>query len=120
MTKKDKFLVVILTIFTLGFCWLYWYLKNKKHQQILTGKQQITLSQNKVDELISLLGGKQNISDVSASGSRLFIVVDKKDLVKANQIMNNKLASGVFMSSNKITLIMGEYAQTYAQQLTNN
>ncbi|MCS4537185.1 PTS sugar transporter subunit IIA [Mycoplasma sp. CSL7475-4] len=120
MTKKDKFIIVVLTIVTLGFCWLFWYLKNKKHQRILSGKQNISVSQNKINSLVDLLGGRENITSAKASGSRLFIVVDKKESVKASQIMNNKLATGVFMSSNKITLIMGEYAASYAEQLSNN
>ncbi|AIA29444.1 PTS sugar transporter subunit [Mycoplasmopsis californica] len=116
MTKKDKFNLVLLTIFTLGFCWLHWYLRNKKRKNIILGKKDLNISDAKSDELISLLGGVDNIISLSAKGSKLIVEVSDKNIVNVNQIKSKKIASGIMISTSKITLIMGEQAHSYAQK----
>ncbi|BAW18061.1 hypothetical protein MBVG596_0157 [Mycoplasmopsis bovigenitalium] len=117
MTKKDKFKIVILTIFTLGFCWLHWYRINKKHQNLVQGKIDADINQREIDELIRFIGGLDNINDVSSSGSKLKIFFKNSQLIDSKSIIDNKLATGVFVSSDSITLIVGVKSSAYVNAL---
>lgn len=117
MTKKDKFKIVILTIFTLGFCWLHWYRINKKHQNLVQGKIDADINQREIDELIRFIGGLDNITDVSSSGSKLKIFFKNSQLIDSKSIIDNKLATGAFVSSDSITLIIGVKSSAYMNAL---
>ncbi|WP_338822286.1 PTS sugar transporter subunit IIA [Mycoplasmopsis felifaucium] len=120
MTKKDKFLIVILTIFTLGFCWLYWHIKNKKIKESKQGKIQKLESNMNVLELINLLGSKENIKEINSSVSSIKIEFLDKNKVNFEAIKQLKYVSGLMISTNKTTLIVGDYAKKLAQEISNN
>ncbi|WP_029608811.1 hypothetical protein [Mycoplasma simbae] len=117
MTKKDKFILAILTILTLGFCWLHWHLQNKKTQAIKQGKANYKLNNHEASLLCELLGSKDNIAFVEAKGSKLIVQIKDKNSVQLKQIIAKKLASGAFMNTDKVSLIVAEKAQSYAQAL---
>ncbi|WP_027335089.1 PTS sugar transporter subunit IIA [Mycoplasmopsis felifaucium] len=119
MTKKDKFLIVILTIFTIGFCWIYWQNKNKKIKDAKKGNIQKLDTNMNVAELINLLGTKSNIKEVSASVSGVKIEFFDKNKVDFESIKKLKYVSGLMISTNKTTLIVGEYAKKLAQEINS-
>ncbi|MBU4689731.1 PTS sugar transporter subunit IIA [Mycoplasma zalophidermidis] len=118
MTKKDKFIITMLTIFTLGFCWLYWSQKNKKQALVLQGKENVKISFNQSNELVNLLGGDGNILNLEAKGSKLIIEVLNKENVMLAKILEKNIATGAFVNTNKVTLIMGEHATAYAKSMS--
>ncbi|RMX35330.1 phosphotransferase system, EIIB family protein [Mycoplasmopsis fermentans MF-I2] len=118
MSKKDKFLVVLLTIVTLGFCWLYWHLKNKKEQKIKKEGVNIKLPSNiKVVELVDNLGGKENIEEVNASISNIKVLIKDKTLIKMDKLQDTKFITGIMISTNKISLVIGDYARKLALEM---
>ncbi|WP_406616815.1 PTS sugar transporter subunit IIA [Mycoplasmopsis adleri] len=115
MTHKEKFLIVILTIFTLGFCWLYWHCKNKKQQELKKGNVTKLDSRINIEELITLLGGKENITGIEPSLSKVKILFKNKANVNFEEIKNLKYVSGILISSNSTNIIVGEYAKKIAE-----
>ncbi|WP_029513222.1 PTS sugar transporter subunit IIA [Mycoplasmopsis primatum] len=111
MTKKDKFIIVLLTIITLGFCWLHWHIKNKKIQQIKKGEIKKLDPSIKIDELISLLGSSDNITAVESSISTLKCTVKNKDLINVEKIKSLKYVTGIMVSTSRISLVVGDYAK---------
>lgn len=118
MSKKDKVKVVFLTIFTLGFCWLYWYLKNKKRQKVLQQGESVKLTGNiKIDQLIELLGGKENITNVEGGISKVKVEFNDKSKVKVDELRKTSYISGIMVSTKQISLIIGEYSKAVAKEL---
>ncbi|QSF13753.1 PTS sugar transporter subunit IIA [Mycoplasma sp. Mirounga ES2805-ORL] len=119
MKKRDKFAIVMLTIFTLGFCWLHWKIQANKYKKLASiDKEDIKLpSVIKIDNLISLLGNKDNIKGSRSTISNLIIEINNKDNVNVDEIKQLKYVSGVMISSQKITLIVGDYASKISNEL---
>lgn len=117
MSKKDKFLIVLLTIVTLGFCWLYWHVQNKKEQKLKKGEINKLDSNIKLDELVELLGSKENINSVNATFSNLKVEFNDKKAVNVDELQKLKYVSGVMISSTKMTLVVGDYAKKIAEEL---
>ena len=69
-------------------------------------------------EIIELVGGIDNISEISSVGSRLTLVLNNNDLVDQNtlEVFKNK-GIGIFRTSKKITLVIGDFASYYKEQI---
>ncbi|UUD35683.1 PTS transporter subunit EIIB [Mycoplasmopsis caviae] len=118
MSKKDKFLVVLLTIVTFGFCWVYWRTRNRKELKLKREGTNIKLPSNiKIVELVDNLGGKENIEEVSASISNIKVLIKNKSLVKMEELQSTKFITGIMISTNKISLVVGDYARKLAIEL---
>ncbi|WP_170218525.1 PTS transporter subunit EIIB [Mycoplasmopsis mucosicanis] len=116
MTTKDKIKVFLLTIFTLGFCWLHWWRVNKHQQALVQGTKSTSVSEGKFNELIELLGGIENVVSMQASGSKLNVKINNAKLVNQQAILDSKIASGALISSEKVSLICGVYSQAYVDK----
>ncbi|MBZ4195543.1 PTS transporter subunit EIIB [Mycoplasma tauri] len=119
MTKKDKFIIVILTIFTIGFCWLYWKLKAKKIQKNKRGEINKLDSSVDIEQLINFLGTRKNIISVDNSISSLKVKFKEKELINVEALKKLKYISGVMLSTNKISLIVGSYAKLISIKLND-
>ncbi|WP_027120452.1 PTS transporter subunit EIIB [Mycoplasmopsis lipofaciens] len=120
MNKKDKFLITLLTICTFGLCWLHWNRKNKKLALQKTQKEKIKLpSSVKIDELIHLLGTKDNIKEISHTISNLKISFKNKSKIDINKISKLKYVTGIMSNSDKITLVVGDIAEKISTEINN-
>ncbi|VEU75350.1 PTS system IIB component [Mycoplasmopsis maculosa] len=119
MTKKDKFIVFILTIVTFGFCWLYWKIQHKKRQNIINGNYKKLDSSIDIEELINLVGGKENILKAESTISRVKIFINDKKNVNIDKLNNLKYISGLMISTNSISINVGDYAKKIAIDLQN-
>ncbi|KUH47289.1 hypothetical protein [Mycoplasmopsis meleagridis] len=116
MNCKDKLLVSFLTIITFGLCWVYWKKKNQKQQNLYKGKIELDKKIN-LEELVLFLGKKDNITNIESSASKVTIFFQNKALIDINSIKKIKYITGMMINNNKITLIVGEYALSIANEL---
>ncbi|WP_033161327.1 hypothetical protein [[Mycoplasma] collis] len=108
MLLKDKFLIVFLTIITLGLIWIYWSkLKNKTPNNELSSENKSSI---KLSELFDSIGGKSNILKVENTHKKVKIFLNDISLVDKNKISKIKEISGLVLSNNSITLITGNNA----------
>ncbi|WP_029906025.1 PTS transporter subunit EIIB [Mycoplasmopsis opalescens] len=117
MKRKDKFLIVLLTIFTLGFCWLYWHVKNKQKLKMLRGETKAKTTDSEIEKLILFLGGKDNINEVHHTTSSLKVIINNKNKVEVENLKKIKGVSGLLISTNKVSLVCGEFASVYAEKI---
>ncbi|MGL4947988.1 MAG: hypothetical protein ACRC42_01200 [Mycoplasma sp.] len=128
--EKEKdfmsdFLVILLTILTLG--WFKYHLENKikeaneKMESSKDGETVVTLKTSekipfKIDAFVLNLGGVENISSTTSSLSTL-----KLELVDAKLIIQEEIkklgARGIMISGNKVSIILGDYAIHLSSEL---
>lgn len=81
MIIGDKWKIVMFIIFILGFCWLYWCIKNNKVKKLKKGEiNRLDLSMD-IFELVNLLGGKNNIISVLSIIFRIKVFINDKIVV---------------------------------------
>lgn len=102
--------VVVSIILTIVIIFL---IKNKKKA---TGKKEI--SSASPDEWLNALGGKENILEVTASGSRLSVKINNTELIDRNALEKLGVTS-VVMMSNKITLVTNLDNQKIEENIKN-
>ncbi|MCK5806855.1 MAG: hypothetical protein KAG91_00495 [Mycoplasmataceae bacterium] len=109
MTKKEKFIYLIISIITLG---IYPIIINKKTTKETNGDlseaKKITVD---VTKLIENLGGKENIVVVEYTHTKLKIFTRASSAVNVELINGQKGITGVVASSKAITLIVGNQAK---------
>ena len=112
---KAKIIYVILSILSFG---IYPYILKKRFQNkpanVLSEAKKITIN---LDELIECLGGKNNINGAEYTHTKTKIFVSNIELVNKEKIDKIKGISGIFISSNKIFLNIGNQAKLFTQQL---
>lgn len=114
MTFKDKLLLILLTIFTLGIYLIVIYKnKSKPESSELSRSEKVTVD---IDKLKSLLG-EDNIVGSEFTHTKVKIFIKDKSKVNVNEIQNLKGISGVFASSKYITIIVGNQAKKIATLL---
>lgn len=114
MTFKDKLILVLLTIITLGIYLIVVYKKkNKPVASELSRAEKVTLD---IEKLKSLLG-ENNIKGVEFTHTKVKIFFDDKNKVNADEIQKLKGVSGVFATSKHITIIVGNQAKKIATML---
>ncbi|MGY5139421.1 hypothetical protein [Mycoplasmopsis gallinarum] len=120
MKKKEKFLIVFYSIITLGFCWLYWKKQNKKYLDNLNNPDKVQLPKEiNLEELLTLLGSKNNIASLEKSISTLKVNFKDKNLLKIDELQNLKYVSGILVSSTKINLNTGIYTEVIFNKLND-
>lgn len=67
-------------------------------------------------DIIDAVGGKENILEVSANGSRLSFVLKNPNLLKKDSLEAIHI-QGIVRSSKKTILVIGEFAVQYAKDI---
>lgn len=116
MKLKEKILIGLLTIITFGTIWIYWSKKKTQPKNELSISKRIDVN---LEKLINLLLGLENINSVSATHTKVKINLKNVENIQINEIKNLKGISGVVVSSNAITIIVGNSAQTIKEELEN-
>ncbi|MDE5553483.1 MAG: PTS transporter subunit EIIB [Malacoplasma sp.] len=117
---KDKTKIRLYYIFTFGIGYL---IAKKKAKQIANQvNSELTVSEKipfDLDKLISLLGGKENITSVDATINSLKVSV--KDIEKINQKEIKTLgAKGTILSEDSVTCLFGDYSKKLSEILNEN
>ena len=68
------------------------------------------------DEWINALGGKDNIQDIMAMGSRLSVALANKDLIDREKLTALGV-SNIMVMSNKVTLIIEDKAEQISNKI---
>ncbi|MHA3786276.1 PTS glucose transporter subunit IIB [Mycoplasma sp. HF14] len=111
--KKDKFLIVFLTIITLGLIWIKWSKQIKKEKNTIYQNDKLPFKFS--DFLICL--GDDNIAKVETRLNRINIGVKDIKLVKLQDLNKLKGISGIVARSNGVSLVLGEYTQVVYKEL---
>lgn len=115
MKFKDKLLLVSLSIITLGFYPMIMFRKRG-----VEPKNELSRRENNVvdvEHLIQLLGGKDNINGAEYTQTKIKLLINDKDSVKVEDLKNLKGVTGVFATSNHISLVVGNIAKSLSHQL---
>jgi phosphotransferase system IIB component len=112
---KIKFIYIILSIITLG-AYPYLVKKNLKNKpkNTLSIAKKITLS---LENLIENLGGKENIEGAQYTHTKIKVFFINFELLNIEKLKKQKGISGVFFSSNTISLVVGNQAKLLTQLL---
>ena len=118
MTFKDRTILILLSIITLGIYPAVIYSKksNKKNTE-LSVEDKVSVNTTK---LIELLGGEENLNGVEYTNTKVKIFFKSKEKVDVESIQNLKNISGVFASSKYITVIVGKQAKALSERLIND
>lgn len=115
MTFKDKLILIILSILTLGIYPLVIF--NKKDKAVkneLSVDKKVTVN---VSSLLTNLGGKDNIAGCEFTHTKVKIFIKDRSKVEVENIQNIKNITGVFATSKHITIIVGKQAKELAAML---
>lgn len=114
MTFKDKLILVLLTIFTLGIYLIVVYKgKSKPNSNELSRSEKVTLDVNKLKSLI----GEGNVAGSEFTHTKVKIFIKDKNKVDVEGIQKLKGVSGVFATTKYITIIVGNQAKKIATML---
>lgn len=117
MTIKDKIIMAILTILTLGIYPLVVF--NRKAtstpKKELSVNDKITVNSS---ALILALGGEANMSSTEYTHTKVKIFIKDKTKVNVEKVRAVKGVSGVFASSHYVTIIVGNQAKNLAELIT--
>lgn len=112
---QDYFIYIIIALILIFVIWFIFakLLKNKKPKNI-------TLKDIPVDieALIKALGGKENIKESVANGSKITFFVEKDEIIKINTLKELG-ASGIIQSTGKITVIMGKFSEEISKVIND-
>lgn len=114
MKLKDKILITLLTIFTLGLIWLYWNKKKTKPKNELSVSKKVEVN---LEQLILLLNGVKNIESVNSTHTKVKINLKENNNIDILKLKELKGISGVVASSKSITIIVGNSAKTIQELL---
>lgn len=67
------------------------------------------------DNLINLLGGKDNIQDIKVSGSRVKVILNDSSKLDKNAILN--IYSSVLFMEKQVLFIIGSLSEEFASKL---
>ncbi|WLP85154.1 PTS sugar transporter subunit IIABC [Mycoplasma seminis] len=112
--KKNKFLIVFLTIITFGLIWIKWNKQSKKEKNTIYQNDKLPF---KISDFLTATG-ENNITALSTRLNR--INVEVKDIKKVNleNIKKMKGISGIFAKSQSFSIVLGEYTQVVYQELS--
>ena len=85
--------------------------KNKTNGKVKKEEQPITQ-----DEWFTALGGKENVQEVVATGSRLSVTLVDKEKINREQLTSLGVTN-VMIMSNKLILVIEDKAEAIAKQL---
>ena len=115
MTKKEKFLYVVISIITFG---IYPIMINKKipeaSNKMLSEAKKVTVD---VPKLVKNLGGDNNISAIEYTHSKLKIFIKDSAKIDIESINKQKGITGVVFSSKTVTIIVGNQAKQLSKMI---
>jgi len=114
MTIKNKIILVLITIFTLGIFWIFYFQKKKKKTNELSRTTKIPFSIKKLVHAI----GEDNIIRSEYTHTKIKIFVHSSSKINMDEIKKIKTISGTLKTSTSITLIVGNSAQALSTTLT--
>lgn len=116
MTIKNKIILILITIFTLGFFWIFYFQKkkNKKKSNELSRTTKIPFSIKKLVHAI----GENNIIKSEYTHTKIKIFVHSPSKINMEEIKKIKTISGTLKTSTSITLIVGNSAQALSTNIT--
>lgn len=111
----DYIIYIVIALAVLAAIWfiVVKYLKNRKPQEAKIKDIPVD-----IDKMIVALGGKDNIKESVARGSKITFFVEKDDLIDVACLKELK-ASGIIQSTGKITVIMGKYSEEISKAINN-
>lgn len=112
----DYFIYIIIALVVIFAIWFIFakVLKNKKPKEITLKDIPVD-----IDALINALGGKENIKESVANGSKITFFVEKDDIIKVNTLKELG-ASGIIQSTGKITIIMGKFSEEISKMINDD
>ncbi|WKX02713.1 PTS transporter subunit EIIB [Candidatus Mycoplasma mahonii] len=116
MKTKDKIILIFISIITLGIYPLIIFRK----QKFVETSDELSRSNSSIIDvkiLINLLGGKENILSTNNTHTKIKIYFRDKKKVNIDEIKSSKGVSGIFISSDAITIIVGNSAKFLKEQL---
>ncbi|VEU67886.1 PTS system glucose-specific transporter subunit IIB [Mycoplasmopsis pulmonis] len=109
--------MLFLKIITFGLIKLHW--KKQAKKLLINNSQNIKFSFN-IDDLITNLGGLDNILNCSSTISKLKIDFVEKDKINLEKLNKIKEISGVFFSPKSISLIVGNGAKNIEKYIQDS
>jgi len=91
--------------------------RNDAESKLYTRKDYNGKENALIDEIVTNLGGKENIASIDACITRLRITVKDSELPASDEVWKSLDAKGVIRSGNGIQLIYGTQAETYKNQI---
>lgn len=119
MTLKEKIIFISLQVITLGLIWFYWKKKAKKYNQQNSLSQEVKIGVN-VIKLITLLGGPNNIKNISNTHTKVKIEYYIRERVEVENIKKMRGVSGLFINDSSITIIVGNSANSLRETIQRN
>ncbi|MXR10843.1 PTS glucose transporter subunit IIB [Mycoplasma hyopneumoniae] len=116
MKLVSKIIYFFLQIFTFGLFAKYLKKKHNKKNSDFTYEQNFDF---KIEVLINLLGGRPNIEKSDFNISRLRIKLRSTENLDFEKIKKLKGISGIFVSSDTITLIVGNKSKAISEAINN-
>lgn len=113
MNTKDKFILILLTIITLGLIWIFINKKREVPENNLKVGSKIPF---KMGDLLFILG-KDNIISSSSTHTKVKVQIKSSENVDFDALSKLKGVSGTFSTSNSITIIIGNSAPLVDQQI---
>lgn len=112
----DYFIYMMIALVVIFVIWFLFakVLKNKKPKEM--NVKDIPVD---IDALINALGGKGNIKESVANGSKITFFVEKDDIIKVNTLKELG-ASGIIQSTGKITVIMGKFSEEISKIMNDD
>lgn len=114
MTFKDKLILTLLSIITIGIYPLVIFNKKSGTKNELAIETKVSVD---VTKLISLLGGKENISGAEYTHTKVKIFIGDRANVNIDGLTKLKGISGVYATSKFVTVIVGSSAKVVASKL---
>ncbi|MBN4083361.1 PTS sugar transporter subunit IIABC [Mycoplasma sp. CSL10137] len=107
---KNKIKLIFYTVISFGLIWIKWKKQAKKPANTFF---QLDYLPFKLDDVIKSLGGKKNIIDLDLKPSRVNLHIKNSKIVNTEELKNTKGITGVFLKSNSISLILGEFSKIF-------
>ena len=116
MNKRELVLFIFLSIITLGvYPFIVFNFKTPEASNKLSSSKKIVVNVKKLLELLK----KDNISGTEYTHTKVKIFLKDVKKINPEEFKKMKGVSGVFVSNNSITLIVGNSAKELAAILTN-
>lgn len=91
--------------------------RNDAESKLYTRKDYGSKESGLIDDIVTNLGGKENITSIDACITRLRVTVKDSELPASDEVWKSLNAKGVIRSGNGIQLIYGTQAETYKNQI---
>ena len=116
MTNKNILILILLTVVTLGLFWVFHFIKLKKTKKVnsnLSFSSRIPFSIKKLVGALTL----ENIIKSEYTQMKVKIFVKSTKEINVEDLKKIKSISGSFMTSDSITIIVGNSAKTISNQI---